>query len=67
MPTAILSALVLDPNDDLDQKNAKPENILVPASREASIMRTKLEEAAFFARKACASRPENQEKEPNPT
>jgi hypothetical protein len=32
-----------------------------PAGREMSIVRTKLEEAAFFAKKAMANQPENQD------
>lgn len=33
----------------------------IPHSREFNVVRTKLEEAAFFAKKAMAKKPENQE------
>jgi len=34
---------------------------IIPEGRELSIVRTKLEEACFFAKKGMAIRPENQE------
>ena len=38
------------------------ENIVgAPASREMSIVKTKLQEASFFAKRAMAQKPENQE------
>lgn len=33
---------------------------VIPASRELSIVKTKLEEASFFAKKGMANQPENQ-------
>ncbi len=37
--------------------------VIIPEGRELSIVRTKLEEACFFAKKAMAMHPENQIKE----
>lgn len=45
-----------------DRMLGELETICGKDSREMSIVRTKLEEACFFAKKAMASRPENQKK-----
>lgn len=63
----LLVVLTTDPNDDLDQQHADRQMILCPPSRETAIMRTKLEEACFFARKSMCSQVQNTAEEKTPT
>lgn len=41
-------------------KYLEDENVCTPLGREMAIVRTKLEEACFFAKKAMAKQPDNQ-------
>ena len=47
--------------ESFDRLLSEVEDVCSPSGREIAIVRTKLEEACFFAKKAMANRPQNQQ------